>query len=104
MTGISLGRAVTTGPGMSVCATRKARATTVFISDAGNFGASVHRHRPWRPLLLDLIGGAMDFGMPAAAAAVLRLPWRQELTFVGDGGMLMTNGELATAIHEGAPL
>jgi acetolactate synthase-1/2/3 large subunit len=84
----------------------KAEPDGVIITDAGNFGSWVHRHWPWRPsnLLLGLIGGAMGFGVPGAVAAALRLPGRQVLSFIGDGGMLMTGGELATAVHEGVAL
>ncbi len=82
---------------------RRAAADAVVITDAGNFGSWVHRHWPWRPgnLLLGLVGGAMGFGVPAAVAAALRLPGRQVLSFIGDGGMLMTGGELATAVQAG---
>jgi len=82
---------------------RSAAADAVVITDAGNFGGWVHRHWPWQPgnLLLGLVGGAMGFGVPAAVAAALRLPGRQVLSFIGDGGMLMTGGELATAMQAG---
>ena len=85
---------------------RRAAADAVVITDAGNFGSWVHRHWPWQPgnLLLGLVGGAMGFGVPAAVAAALRLPGRQVLSFIGDGGMLMTGGELATAVQAGAAL
>jgi acetolactate synthase-1/2/3 large subunit len=85
---------------------RQAAADAVVITDAGNFGSWVHRHWPWRPenLLLGLVGGAMGFGVPGAVAAALRLPGRQVLSFIGDGGMLMTGGELATAVRAGAAL
>lgn len=43
----------------------------------------------------------MGFGMPAAVAAGLRHPGRQVVTLIGDGGMLMTGGELATALQHG---
>ena len=85
---------------------RQAAADAVVITDAGNFGSWVHRHWPWQPgnLLLGLVGGAMGFGVPGAVAAALRLPGRQVLSFIGDGGMLMTGGELATAMQAGAAL
>jgi acetolactate synthase-1/2/3 large subunit len=85
---------------------RRAAADAVVITDAGNFGSWVHRHWPWQPgnLLLGLVGGAMGFGVPGAVAAALRLPGRQVLSFIGDGGMLMTGGELATAMQHGAAL
>jgi acetolactate synthase-1/2/3 large subunit len=76
------------------------------VMDAGNFSSWVHRHWPWRPdnLILGTVGGAMGLGVPGAVAAALRLPGRQILGFVGDGGMLMTGGELATAMQEGVPV
>ena len=85
---------------------RRAAADAVVITDAGNFGSWVHRHWPWQPgnLLLGLVGGAMGFGVPGAVAAALRMPGRQVLSFIGDGGMLMTGGELATAVQTGAAL
>jgi len=43
---------------------------------------------------------AMGFGIPSAIAAKLCLPERQVCTVVGDGGFLMTCGEIATAVRE----
>lgn len=42
---------------------------------------------------------AMGFGLPAAIAAKLTLPEREVCAVVGDGGFLMTVGELATAVR-----
>ncbi len=85
---------------------RRAEPDAVIVTDAGNFSSWVHRHWPWQPanLILGTVGGAMGLGVPGAVAAALRLPERQVLTFVGDGGMLMTGGELATAMQQGARL
>jgi acetolactate synthase-1/2/3 large subunit len=41
----------------------------------------------------------MGFGLPAAIAAKLNFPEKSVCTVVGDGGFLMTAGELATAIR-----
>src|SRR5258708_2815198 len=41
----------------------------------------------------------MGFGLPAAIAAKLNFPEKHVCTVVGDGGFLMTAGELATAIR-----
>jgi acetolactate synthase I/II/III large subunit len=53
-------------------------------------------------LMLGAIAGAMGFGVPAAVAASLTAPGRTSICFVGDGGVLMTGQELATAIQYGA--
>jgi len=43
---------------------------------------------------------SMGFGLPAAIAAKLCLPDTSVCAVVGDGGLLMTVGELATAVRE----
>jgi acetolactate synthase-1/2/3 large subunit len=43
----------------------------------------------------------MGFGIPAAIAAKLCLPDRPVCAVVGDGGFLMTAGEIATAVRLG---
>jgi acetolactate synthase-1/2/3 large subunit len=84
----------------------KVAADAVFITDAGNFSGWLHRHFPFngRQLLIGSAGGAMGLGMPAAVAAGLRLPGRQIITWIGDGGALMTGSELATAVQYGVPV
>lgn len=74
--------------------------------DAGTFGAPFYRKVMWRPgqRLLAPISGAMGFGIPAAVGAALRCPGRTVLCAVGDGGALMTGGELAVALERGLPL
>jgi acetolactate synthase-1/2/3 large subunit len=76
----------------------------VVTTDAGNMSTWVHRHWPMTPrnLLLGGIAGAMGFGVPAAVAASLVEPGRMAIAFVGDGGILMTGQELATAMQYGA--
>ena len=44
----------------------------------------------------------MGYGVPAAVGAALTHPGRQVVCFVGDGGMLMTGTEIATAFQHGA--
>src|SRR5215213_3029464 len=44
----------------------------------------------------------VDFGVPAGVAAGLALDGRTVIVFVGDGGILMTGQELATAMQYGA--
>jgi acetolactate synthase-1/2/3 large subunit len=76
----------------------------ILVTDAGNFSGWVHRHFPFsgEHVLVGCVGGAMGLGMPAAVAAALRFPRRQVINFLGDGGALMTGGELATAVQYGA--
>jgi len=47
---------------------------------------------------------AMGFGLPSAIAAKLCRPDTQVCCVLGDGGFLMTAGELATAVREKLPL
>lgn len=76
------------------------------VMDAGNFSSWIHRYWRWKPenLIIGTVGGAMGIGVPAAVAAAQRMPDRQVLTFVGDGGLLMTGSELATAAGLGLRL
>ena len=78
----------------------------ILVTDAGNFSGWLHRHFPFSGahVLVGCVGGAMGIGMPAAVAAALRFPRRQVINFVGDGGALMTGGELATAVQYSAPV
>ncbi len=81
-------------------------ANAIVTSDAGSFASWLHRHLAIRSgqLYLGAISGAMGFGVPAAVAAALRYPDRPVVAVVGDGGMLMTGCELATAAQHGAKL
>jgi acetolactate synthase I/II/III large subunit len=76
----------------------------VVTTDAGNMSSWVHRHWVMTPanLLLGAIAGAMGFGVPSGVAAGLADPARMAIVFVGDGGILMTGQELATAVQYGA--
>ena len=78
----------------------------VFAMDAGNFSGWLHKHFVFKPshLIIGCIGGAMGLGMPAAVAAGLRLPDRQIITWIGDGGLMMTGAELATAVQRRVPV
>ena len=88
----------------AVC--RRAKQDAVLCVDAGNFSSWVHRLWPMRPsnLLIGTVGGAMGIGVPGGIAAALRFPQRQVITFVGDGGLMMTGAELATAAQYNARL
>ena len=78
----------------------------VFVTDAGNFSGWLHRHFAFngRQQMIGAVGGAMGIGMPAAIAAGMRLKGRQIVTFLGDGGALMTGSELATAVQHDVPV
>ena len=82
----------------------QAPADAIVITDAGNFSSWVHRHWHLTPLnrMLGSIGGAMGFGVPAGVAASLVAPERMAIVVVGDGGILMTGQEIATAVATGA--
>lgn len=85
---------------------KHAQPDTVIVTDAGNFSSWVHRYWPWgrETQLYGAVGGAMGMGVPGAVAAAMRCPERQVLSFVGDGGALMTGNELATAVKYGVPV
>ena len=72
-------------------------------SDAGNFSSFLHRYFPFRQTHMFLASnvGAMGSGVPMAVAAALRRPGKRAVAFVGDGGILMTGNEIATAMREG---
>ncbi|GAC1347128.1 MAG: thiamine pyrophosphate-binding protein [Acetobacteraceae bacterium] len=79
----------------------------VFTCDAGNFATWPARFINFaeQQRMIGPTNGAMGYGVPAAVAAALAFPGRQVITFVGDGGMLMTGQEIATAFHHGvAPI
>ncbi len=80
-----------------------APADAIITTDAGNMSTWHHRHWPMTPkgMLLGCIAGAMGYGVPAAVAAQLVYPSRMTICFVGDGGVLMTGNELATAMAYG---
>lgn len=92
--GVDFGKVV-----MAIAA--QAPPSAVVTTDAGNMSTWVHRHWKMTPanLLLGAIGGAMGFGVPSGVAAGLADPARMAIVFVGDGGMLMTGQELATAVQ-----
>jgi acetolactate synthase I/II/III large subunit len=78
----------------------------IITLDAGTFGAPFYRKAVWRPgqRLLAPVSGAMGFGVPAAVAAALRCPGRTVVCGVGDGGILMTGGEMAVALERQLPI
>ena len=78
-----------------------APADTIFTSDAGNFAGWAGRYFPFRRYrtLLGATNGAMGYGMPAAVAAKAARPDATVICYAGDGGILMTGNELATAVR-----
>ncbi len=77
---------------------------TIFTTDAGNFATWPTRfmHVREKQDFLGPTNGAMGYGVPAAIGAAITNPGRCVVSFVGDGGALMTGQELATAFHHGA--
>ena len=76
----------------------------ILASGAGNFSVWAHRFYVFRRYGTQLapISGAMGYGLPAAIAAKLLHPERVVVCLAGDGDLLMSAGELATARQAGA--
>jgi acetolactate synthase-1/2/3 large subunit len=74
---------------------------TIFTTDAGNFATWPTRfmHVREEQDFLGPTNGAMGYGVPAAIGTAIVHPDRCVVCFVGDGGMLMTGQEIATAFH-----
>jgi acetolactate synthase-1/2/3 large subunit len=75
----------------------------VVTLDAGNHTGWAQRFlrfgRPGR--IIGSTCGAMGYSVPAAVAASIANPGRMALSFVGDGGFMMSGNELATAAQYG---
>lgn len=80
--------------------------TTILASGAGNYSQFVHRYSTYRtfPSSLAPASGSMGYGLPAAIAAKLLYPDRTVVAFAGDGCLMMTVQELATAAQYGLAL
>ena len=78
----------------------------VVTTDAGNFSSWPARflHMGQENLFIGATVGAMGPGVPSGVAAGLSSPGRQIVVFVGDGGVMMTGNELATAVQYGVPI
>jgi acetolactate synthase-1/2/3 large subunit len=79
----------------------------ILTCDAGNFATWPPRfmHIRERQEFIGPTNGAMGYSVPAAVGAKIVFPERQVVSFVGDGGFLMTGQEIATAFHHGvAPI
>ena len=78
-------------------------ADAIITNDAGNFAQWLQRYYPFRRFRTQIApcNGAMGYGVPAGNAAKVVQPERPVVTFVGDGGFLMTGSEIATAMQFG---
>jgi acetolactate synthase I/II/III large subunit len=76
----------------------------VLVVDSGNFNTWTQRYFMFRGArrMSGTMAGAMGMGMPGALAWSLRFPGRQVVALIGDGCLLMTGNELATAMQYGA--
>jgi acetolactate synthase-1/2/3 large subunit len=79
----------------------------ILTTDAGNFAGWPTRFMNFSDgqRYIGPTNGAMGYSVPAAVGAKIAFPDRMVVSFVGDGGFLMTGQELATAFHHGvAPI
>jgi acetolactate synthase-1/2/3 large subunit len=78
----------------------------VVTTDAGNFSSWPARflHLGQENTFIGATVGAMGPGVPSGVAAGLSTPGRQIVVFVGDGGLMMTGNELATAVQYDVPI
>jgi acetolactate synthase-1/2/3 large subunit len=69
------------------------------VVDSGTFTAWVYRYLRFgeRGRLVGISSSAMGFGPGAGVAAALRSPGTPTVVVIGDGGLVMNPGELATA-------
>jgi acetolactate synthase-1/2/3 large subunit len=75
----------------------------VVTNGAGNYAIWLQRHFEFRqfPTQIAPRNGAMGYGLPAGLAAAALEEGRTVVTFVGDGCLLMSGSELATAMQFG---
>ena len=75
----------------------------IVSNGAGNYTAFLHRYFQYKsyPTQLAPTSGSMGYGLPAAIAAKIAYPERAVVALAGDGCMLMTAPELATAVQYG---
>jgi acetolactate synthase-1/2/3 large subunit len=83
-----------------------APADAVIVSDAGDFAHALLGQVRFdrRRTFLGPLNGAMGYGLPAAIGAKLADPNRPVFCIAGDGGLLMTVGEMETASRIGVDL
>jgi acetolactate synthase-1/2/3 large subunit len=78
----------------------------IVTNGAGNYAGFLHRYYQYKgwPTQLAPTSGSMGYGLPAAIAAKLMHPGRPVIALAGDGCLLMTGQELATAVQYGLPI
>jgi acetolactate synthase I/II/III large subunit len=76
------------------------------VSDAGDFAQALLRRFSFdhRRVYVGPASGAMGYGLPGALGAQLAAPDRPVIAVAGDGGLLMTVGEMETAARLGLSL
>lgn len=81
-------------------------ADAIVTNGAGNYATWAHRFFRFKKFRTQLAptSGSMGYGLPAAVAAKIAAPERQVVCFAGDGCLMMTVQELATAAQFGAPV
>ncbi len=78
----------------------------IVTNGAGNYASFLHRYFQYKdyPSQLAPTSGSMGYGLPAAIAAKITYPERPVVALAGDGCMLMTGQELATAVQYALPI
>jgi pyruvate dehydrogenase (quinone) len=83
---------------------RLLRGDAIVVTDSGTVTAWAARHLTMREGMKFSCSGTlatMACGLPYAIAAKMAFPQRQVICFIGDGGMAMLLGELATCVKYG---
>ena len=78
----------------------------IVTNGAGNYAGFLHRYFQYKayPTQLAPTSGSMGYGLPAAIAAKIAHPQRAVVALAGDGCLLMTAQELATAVQYALPI
>lgn len=75
----------------------------IITNGAGNYAQFLHRYFTYKSYrsCVAPVSGSMGYGLPAAIAAKLAHPGRTVVCFAGDGCLMMTLPDLATAVQYG---
>ncbi|RZK89231.1 MAG: thiamine pyrophosphate-binding protein, partial [Methylobacterium sp.] len=81
-------------------------ADAILCNGAGNFATWIHRYYRFRRFRTQLAptSGSMGYGVPAAIMAKRIRPERIVVALAGDGDVLMTGQEFATAVQYAIPI